>query len=304
MDEVPQMLNQSQDNSLSAPNRAEPRLRAALDDDASEVCAFLSKFMGRRGLPAEQYLGLFTYPWMSDPPDRGFLLESEGNVVGYHGAVYAERRINGRTVRFCNLTNWCVAPEFRQYSLHLIFPLLKLKDTVFTNFSPAPEVQPVFLRLGFQVLDRFKWFAVPGGNLASLMNRRRAYVLTSQRQVEESLEGVELQAFRDHQGTGCQHTLVAEENRQLYVISRKRKRKGLTFSEILYASTKDMLQRHFESVKASVLLRDRTFVLACDERLYGRPPHCALRYERVTLVKGGEIDPSLVDNLYSELAVL
>ena len=280
-----------------------PTLRMAQDSDAAEVCDFLSKNMGR-GISPQEYMAIFTYPWMSNPPNRGYILEWEGKIVGYLGAIYADRTIDGRVVRFCNLTNWCVTPEFRKSSTRLVSALLEPDNMIFTQLSPIPEVQPIFEWLGFKLLDEIKWFSFPGGNLFTLMNRRKASVICDADQIEGRLQGVELELFHHHQRKGIEHTLVVEGTQHLYVVSHKRKKKGISFSEILYVSSQKLLWRHFESVKLSILARDRALLLACDSRIVGKRPPCALRYRKIVQIKDNGISDVRIDNLYSEVALL
>jgi hypothetical protein len=283
--------------------KMKPTLRTAVDSDADEVCTFLSHNMGR-GISPQQYMAIFTYPWMSNPPNRGYVLESEGKIVGYFGAIYADRTISGKTVRVCNLTNWCVRPEFRDSSMRLVSAVLEPENTIYTQLSPLPEVQPIFEWLGFTVLDQFKWFSFPGGNLPTLLNRLKASVISDPKRIEDQLQDEELDIFHHHQRRDIQHTLVIEGDQHLYVVTHKRKKKGLTFSEILYASSQEILWRHFEAVKLSILARDHAPLLACDERIYGKRPPFALRYRRVTQIKYNRSDDLRIDNLYSEVALL
>ena len=263
---------------------AKAKVRPAQTIDAQNVCSFLARYMGR-GLSAKQYMSLFTYPWMASPPNRGFLLEASGNVVGYLGAIYADRLVDNQIVRFCNISNWCVLSSFRRLSTRLLTSLLESTDGVVTNLSPVPEVEEIFEWHGFRVLDEFKWFTFPGGDLRSLIKHPRVSLLTDANQVRSHLTGEQLKTFDDHNQTGCRHTVVIGPDQKLYVISRKRRRKGLTFSEILYTSSASMFRDYFEPLKLSILARDRTLLLACDQRLYGGPPKSALRYRRVTLIK-------------------
>jgi hypothetical protein len=297
-------MTTSQDDITAAGSSSlRPVVRAAQASDADEVCRFLAQNMGR-GLSPAVYSGLFTYPWLSAPPNRGFVLLGDGKVVGYYGAVYAERSVAGVRTRFCNLTNWCVVPEYRRFSMHLLFPLLKASDTVFTNLSPTPEVQPFFERLGFSVLDSDKWFSFPLAHALTLLRFARARIVRAPACIAARLSDEDLTIFRDHQGIGCGHLLLEDGNASCYVVSKKRKRKGLVFSEVLYASSREMLRKHFERIKLSVLSADRTPLLACDERLYGGRPAFGLRYRRVTLVKNASLPREQIDNLYSEIALL
>src|SRR5579863_502257 len=100
-----------------------PELRCVLQSDVAAVCAFLGKNM-HRGMTADQYRPLFSYPWLADKPGMGYILEEDGQIVGFLGAIYSCRRVSGRMERFCNLTNWCVLPEYRNESLKLLFAVL------------------------------------------------------------------------------------------------------------------------------------------------------------------------------------
>ena len=62
----------------------------------------------------ERWALLFDYPWRpADAPDCGRVLEEGGRIVGYLGATYVDRTIQGATARLCNMSSWYLLRAFR-----------------------------------------------------------------------------------------------------------------------------------------------------------------------------------------------
>jgi len=55
-------------------------------------------------------------------------------------ALYSERLVEGRLERFCNLTSWCVLPDYRSRSISLLTALLRQHGYHFAVLEP--EVGP------------------------------------------------------------------------------------------------------------------------------------------------------------------
>jgi hypothetical protein len=88
-----------------------------------------------------------------------------------------------------------------------------------------------------------------------------------------------------------------------YVIFKRRKKK-IAFSEILYVQNPALLVRHFERAKLHIFGKDRTCLLAVDERLIGERPPLVWPYKRVSMFRSHTVRAENIDNLYSELALL
>jgi len=280
--------------------RAGTLLREAKPSEVEDLCCFLAQNMGR-GMSAAQYLPIFHYPWLEEKPSLGLVLEDKGRIVGFLGAIYADRIIEGQRKRFCNLTNWCVLPEYRRHSVEMLIPILRDKDVVYTDLSPVKTVERLLGSLKFSRLSRHKWFSPPLIHSAGLF---RACQVRTDRGLVDDLTPLQAALWRDHQGIGCQHTLLLEASHSCYVVSKARKKKGLRFSEILYASDAATLQRHYERLKLSILARDRTTLLACDENIFRGHPQGAIPYSRVTMFRSSSLSSANIDSLYSEIALL
>ena len=276
-------------------------MRQAYDADLEGVCAFLSANM-HRGLNAEVYRAAFNYPWRPADTPFGFVLLHDDQIVGFIGCIWADRVINGSIHRFCNLSNWCVLSQFRRQSLDLFFAILRSRNVTFTDLSPIPEIEKLLVGLRFQVVNLRKWFTIPGLHLLGTLQKTR--IIANLEKIPDYLDPQDLKIFRDHQNIGCLHTVLADGHGVGYVVSRKRKRKNLIFSEILYTSDRAMLRRNFERVKLSILRRDRTCILAVDEHIYGDRPRGFLSYHRPEYFRSATLQPFQIDHLYSETALI
>ncbi len=56
-------------------------------------------------------------------------------------------------------------------------------------------------------------------------------------------------------------------------------------------------------MKLSLMLKDRTVLLAIDERLLGTRLPLMLPYRRESYFRSRSVDPQAIDNLYSEMAL-
>ncbi len=138
-------------HSLGISTRVRPAGRA----DIRALLSFLD-YGFRHPWPPNRWQRLFNYPGVERAPNLGFVLESGHRLVGFLGAIYHERFIEGRVERFCNLTSWYVHPDFRSHSLALLTALLRQQNYTFVNFSPSDRVRAVMPVFGFLVLDTHK----------------------------------------------------------------------------------------------------------------------------------------------------
>lgn len=276
------------------------RPATAADQDA--VSAFLHRNLDST-VPPERFARLFDYPWMADKPNCGYVLEDDGAITGFVGAIYADRMVGGRLERFCNLTSWCVLESHRNHSMKLIAACHRDREQTYTNFSARPVVQKINEALKYQPLGRWKLFLPPLTGFATLGAPKPKFVSGAEA-VAPKLAGEHARLLEDHAKTECSHLLVEDGSGYCYVISNRRVKKGVPFSEILYLSDRDRFLRHLERIKLRILLQERTPVLAVDERLIGCRPPLAYRFERSTMYRSARVPASAVDNLYSELALL
>ena len=109
----------------------------------------------------EQWKHIFQQPFNNGEDNCGYALFDDEKVVGFLGYIYSEKLIGNKLNKFCNLTTWVVDEEYRNNSLQLIYPILKMKDYCITNYIPAKNVYDVSKKLGFKDLDVFENIILP-----------------------------------------------------------------------------------------------------------------------------------------------
>lgn len=235
--------------------------------------------------------------WTTSHPDHGFLLESEGTVVGVYAALYSEQE--GRAV--CNVAAWCVLDEYRHHSLRLLRAMLAQRDRELTDLSPSGTVIPLNERLGFHHLD------TAGALVANLpLPTPGVRLLTGRADIEAVLSGADLAAYRDHaDSAAARHVVAVVDGRPCWVVFRAVRRKRVRlFASVLHVSDRDLFRAVAPAVYRHVLLAHGLPFTLLQTRVSGpRPWHSVpLSAQRPTmyLSRTGE-PPETVSYLYSEL---
>ncbi|HEY8472304.1 MAG TPA: hypothetical protein VIL37_06655 [Natronosporangium sp.] len=280
------------------------QLRPISEADIPAVAAFLHTHLNRRVSPAA-WARAIQVPWKVDAPNHGFLLRDRDDaVVGVYLAYYAERPIDGRLERFCNLGAWCVLPEHRFHGLRLLKALLAQEGYHFTDLSPSGSVVGINARLGFQRLDsttavipNLPWPSWPG----------RVEISADPAVIEATLTGPELELYRDQAGAaGARHLVIRRGDRWCYVILRRDRRKRLPiFASILYVSDPELFRELVRPLTRHLLLRWGVLATLAELRVVKHRPAWSVRMAgRPKMFRSDRLGPDQIDNLYSELVCL
>lgn len=270
-------------------------------DDLPRVGEFLSVHLDGTLTPA-QWARALRPTWRTSHPGHGFLLEADGLVVGVYAAFYSETGGPDRDLPVCNLAAWCVLEEYRGHSLRLVRAMLAQRDRELTDLSPSGTVVPLNERLGFHRLDTSGALAV---NLP-LPARRGTRLVTGHANIEATLTGADLAAYRDHAGSAAaRHVVAVVDGRPCWVVFRAVRRKGLRlFASVLHVSDPEVFRVAAPAVYRHVLVAHRLPFTLLQTRVSGpRPWHSVpLRAQRpaMYLSRSGR-PPETVSYLYSEL---
>ncbi|WP_426184801.1 hypothetical protein [Microbacterium sp. TWP3-1-2b2] len=276
------------------------KVRAIEHADVADVASFLHRNLNAR-VAESSWASLMTPPWTSEAPNRGFLMISDGEIVGAYVAVHSDRDVEGATVSVCNLAAFCVLPEFRTHSLRLMRAMLAQKGLVFTDLSPSGAVPAMNERLGFRYLDRATRLVLNAPGFGGGVS-----VTDAPEELERTLVGADLTLYRDHrEAPAARHLLVRTSAGYAYLVYRRDRRKRLPlFMTPLYAGgDREILRRSWPAVAAHLLAKGLPFTLA-ESHILGFVPGGLgreLKNPRPRMVKG---DPAPSDYLYSELALL
>jgi hypothetical protein len=276
-----------------------------------EIHTLLKGFNNPR-LGANEWRGLFTYPWFDDAEAPGVVLLDGGKVVGFLGTIYSRRCIDGKMEKFCNATSWIVEPGFRGESVKMLLPLMRMLDCTVTNFSPSATVTKIFEQLGFRYLDTHARIFFPLPQVWRLFKRSAYTLVTDSAQIPALVGEQDRKLFQDHSGFKCGHIALSSgraDERYCYCIYTNIIRNKLHFNHIQYVSDPALFREHAQRIGFELFKRTGTPFMKVDCRLLGPqeeniPGSFRFRVTSPRMYKSEGLKAAQVDNLYSELVIL
>ena len=242
------------------------------DADVAAVAAFLHANLNDR-VPWDRAIS--SAPWKVEAPNHGFMLRDGQRVVGTQLAFYSERLIAGRVERFCNLSSWCVLPEFRFHSLRVHKAVLAQDGYHVTSFTPRENVVPIHARFKFRSLDTS---AVLIPNLPWPSRPGRTRISADPDVIESTLAGTELELYRDHaQALAARHIVLIRDQDSCYVMYREMRHKGVPFAAILHVSNPELFHRAMIPLTRHLLIRHRLLATLAELRFIGHRPSLSLK---------------------------
>jgi hypothetical protein len=182
---------------------AKNRCRQIASSDFDAVVGLLT-----RGFPvsSESYwrhvlARLDAHPTPDGFPKYGYLLESDGAIVGVILQIFvALETVDGPATR-CYMSSWYVEPAFRGYASPLVSTAIRRKDVTYVNVSPDPRTWSIIEAQGFSRYSNGQYRAVPALSLRS--DAARVREVPPRNYV--SSRGTEPAAtlLADHAGYGC-----------------------------------------------------------------------------------------------------
>ena len=285
-------------------------------DGFEEIYPLLVEFDNPRMSKEDWRQMLFSYPWPAESR-HGFGYYAEGKMVGFIGAIFSTRQLDGRNERFCNLSTWIVRKEFRGTSILLTRRVIdQLAGHTLVGLTPAPTTRAVFARLGFLPLETEQLLLFPLGSPRDLWRALRGSFTVSPRKLRSAMVGTDATIYRDLSPCSrIHHLLIANGGRQCYIVARREKYKRIPVAELLHVSDLDFFWEHRLLAHAGVLRVTGTAVLALDSRFARRSgggDHAPFRAtatvrvprERIYRPSRPDIATNQVDGLYSELMTL
>jgi hypothetical protein len=277
-----------------------PTIRKATIDDFDHIYPLFSGFQEPRPLK-EKFKQLFIPRWGSNETHVGFLLEENGQAVGYLGTLFSTRDMNGRKEKFCNLYTWIVKEEFRSEGLLLLFQVLRMKDVTVTNFT-GNRVASLLMKFDFQVLDKTLKILLPipalGDGCELIFDYSRIAAL---------LDAHDRRVFDDHRDLKYPFVLLKTKDGNSLLSFKKVKRKRLPVLEVHYLSRRDVFLKHILHILVSLCLHTRTVGLMVGDHFLGDaslPFSITIPQRQIRLFRSKTVSPEEMDTMYSELQVL
>lgn len=282
-------------------------VRLAVESDIEAICVLLHEKMNRR-IPVSRWRNLMTYQWLDDKPDFGRVVESDGQVLGFCGMVYADRFIADETrtlrrERIVSMSSWYLDKTLRGKGLGRDMLLSAIEDRSLTYATLTNSKKPLAIveALGFRVLEdrRYVWrrqHAVAAGICIS----------TELESIYSVVDAHQCVLLDDMKDLPLVPMLLEFDDRQaLLFFSVKSKGANIIWYDLMYTSDQDLFTICAQSL-ADSLLPDTQAVLAADSRFVPNPP-TGIVAERLPVARyyiSETVEPRELDNLYSELQLL
>jgi hypothetical protein len=277
-------------------------VRKVNSSDYDLVLPLFKGFATHTQVNPQDWKKIFHPIWENQRQDYGYLLEDQGEAVGFLGTLYSNRSISGKQQEFCNLTSWIVKPEYRAESLSLLFPLISHQDLTLTNFTASNRVIEVLLKLGFRSLEDHYRMILPLPYPSGAFE-----IITDPEKIEERLIGTDSAIFHDHKTLHCRHVLISSPTENCYLVLNPAIKRNRPVMFINYIGNKDFFVRAIQRC-ARALCRQLGVqgLMIGDHSLAGKHLPLALRIKRrhALLFRSKNVSPLQIDTLYSEIQVL
>jgi len=235
-------------------------------------------------------------------PRYGYLLESDGAVVGALLLICATMPAGATLADRCNLSSWYVEPAFRAYATLLVSHALRYKDATFLNVSPAPHTLPIIKAQGFVCYCEGVFVAVP--MLNSLSGGDKVEVFEADRRPTADFDPFEREVLLEHAKYGCMSLWCATAERAYPFVFRSRRVKHvIPCAQLIYCRDLNDFSRFAGPIGRFLARRGQPLVI-----VDANGPLAGLigLYRRNIMPKyfKGPQRPRLGDLAYTEYAVL
>lgn len=277
-------------------------IRQAVSEDFDFVFPLFQGFRTHSQVDAGDWKKIFSPIWREQKPSFGYVMENDGNAVGFLGTLFSKRTIHSAEKEFCNLTSWIVRPEYRNESLSLLFPLLGQKDLTLTNFTASNRVVEILLKIGFKSLEEHFQMVLPVPTLSS-----RQKISADPGEIGNRLTGESLRIFQDHKHLHCRHVLLELNGEICYLVLNPARKKNLPVMYVDYIGNLPFFTKSIHKFAFSLCRKLNIYGLMVGEHSLGsKKLPFALRVKRrhALLYRSRDILPADIDTLYSEIQVL
>jgi hypothetical protein len=242
-------------------------------------------------------------PSVDDYPRYGHLLEVGGQVVGVLLQIFTTRETSSGPMVRCNMSSWCVDPEYRSYAHPLHARAIARREVVYLTITAAPHTVAALKAFGYR--------ASSGGQVifAPLLSRgqpgARVVEYAVGRPEAAQLSADDSRLLADHAALGCIALigLVGDEARPLIFQPRTIWRALIPCVHVIYCREASDLARFGFAYGRYLAARGRFFAVA---DALGAIPGLAGRYfpgREPRYFKGPQA-PSPLDLADTELVIL
>jgi hypothetical protein len=202
--------------------------RSIQDFDSVEIADLLSRGLG---YPKSYFLHLFDrlgqHPTPAGFPKYGYVLTSDGTIVGAILLIFSNIwSVGGSTIR-CHVTSWYVEPDFRPYATLFFSKALKHNDVTYINISARRAALPILKVQGFLKYSCGQFASVPLLHFLSSSVDSHAEVVEVDTIPNAQYEPFEREVLMEHARYGCISVWCISSGRASPFVFQARAFKGL-----------------------------------------------------------------------------
>lgn len=238
------------------------RARQIAGSDVPAVVDLLTEGFPRRGRrywqQALQRLG--KHPTPPTYPKYGYLLETNGRIVGAVLLIFTATGSGADRITWCNVSGWYVEAAFRAYATMLTYPALSSKDVTYLNISPAKHVRPIIEVQGFRRYADGQFLALP--ILSRSPERTKVRILGGAQCPEVPFDPLDRELLRSHMEFGCIGLwCVTPERAYPFLFVPRLVRRVVSCAQLIYCPAIEDLVRFAQPIGRFLTLRGRPLVL-------------------------------------------
>jgi len=282
-------------------------IRPAGSEDINAICSLLHTKMNNR-IPVDRWRKLMTYHWLNDKPDFGRVVESDGQILGFCGMVYADRMVGITTAgrrkeRIVSMSSWYLDKSLRGKGLGRDMLIASISDPMLTYATLTNSPRPLAIQeaVGLRVLEdhRHLWKKTSTSK-PSLDLIDNLEIITAR---VEDYERTLLADMAEQPVVPC--LLTVNDKQTLMFFSIKRKAADILWFDLMYAGDLALFSAHAQKL-ANALLPAGPAVLAADGRFVQPEREDAIRESLpvARYFKSERVAAHEIDHLYSELQLL
>jgi hypothetical protein len=238
------------------------RCRRIDEADTGAVATLLA-----RGFPAHNrqfWLRAFAQLTRREPPPGlpkyGYLLASDGIVVGAILLICSTMRAHDTVTTRCNLSSWYVDPPFRAYAPMLVSQALRHKNVTYMNVSSAPHTRPIIEAQGFARYCDGIFIALPALN--GLLGGPAVRVFDALQQPDVEFDTFDQEVLLQHVAHGCISLWCATSERAYPFVFRPRLVKGgIPCAQLIYCRDVGDFVRFAGPIGRALARHGRPFVV-------------------------------------------
>lgn len=181
----------------------------------------------------DAFSNLTNHPTPNGLPKYGYLLESDGAIVGAILLIFSQFPRGNTTAIRCNLSSWYVEPAFRGYGSLLASKALSWKNVTYLNVSPAMDTLPLLRVQGYSQYSQGVFFAAPA--LQFRFYSARVTVANPDSKPSAPFEPFEHALLTEHSKYGCLSLWCTTAERAYPFVFRPRLHKGaIPYAQMIY----------------------------------------------------------------------